>query len=212
MDCLSISLNLPLSISVSQFLHAPLGYRCRLRWGLSLERNGNGWPYEFCLLCIASIFFFSSPFSVPLVCFQLQAFFSFSFNPFFLHRLSNSVKVVKQVTFGKMAREYLKRSDEEEDTLRRSTKKFKENHISGEAHDLNSTASLSNKGGRLLLGQTSSCRIVAQQFGVGESALARLKPTSSQFVRKLKPLCRDLGHMSMAEDAVTKMLSQGAII
>lgn len=153
MDCLSISLNLPLSISVSQFLHAPLGYRCRLRWGLSLERNGNGRPYEFCLLCIASFFFFLLSFLCTAGLFLVASIFLlFSFNLFFLHRLSNSVKVVKQVTFGKMARENLKRSDEEEDTLRRSTKKFKENHISGEAHDPNSTASLSNKGGRLLLG------------------------------------------------------------
>lgn len=36
-----------------------------------------------------------------------------------------------------MARENLKRSDEEEDTLIRSTKKFKENHIPGVEHDSN---------------------------------------------------------------------------
>lgn len=46
-----------------------------------------------------------------------------------------------------MSRENLKRSDEEEDTLRRSTKKFKENHKSGEEYDPKSTASPSTKGG-----------------------------------------------------------------
>lgn len=46
-----------------------------------------------------------------------------------------------------MARENLKRSDEEEDTLIRSTKKFKENHIPGVEHDSNPSTNNSSKGG-----------------------------------------------------------------
>ena len=73
-----------LFISVSQFVHAPLGYRCRLR----RSKSGKGWwlmavqtlsplfrkLFFFLLpfLCITSFFFF----------FKLQAFF---FKPFFIY-------------------------------------------------------------------------------------------------------------------------------
>ena len=50
-----------LSMSVSQFLHAPLGYKCRFEW----YNSGNGMDgggYELCLLLISvsQVFFFPS--------------------------------------------------------------------------------------------------------------------------------------------------------
>ena len=82
-----------LSISASQFLHAPLGYRCRFRW--SKSSKGWWWPAARTLslpVSQAFFFFFSPSLSLYRSCFLIL------FNRFFLyaHKLSNGVKVPKQ--------------------------------------------------------------------------------------------------------------------
>ena len=71
--------------------------------GLSLARDGDGRPYELCLLCIVSFFFFSP--SLSLYCqfffFLVASLFFFYFNKFlFIYTqrlsLSDGVKVVEQ--------------------------------------------------------------------------------------------------------------------
>ena len=56
-----------LSMSVSQFLRAPLGYRCRFEWYNS-GKGMDGGGYELCLLLISvlQVFFFSS-FSISVL-------------------------------------------------------------------------------------------------------------------------------------------------
>ena len=57
-----------------------------------------------------------------------------------------------------------------------------------------------------ILGWTALAVLRPNNSGVEESGLVQLKLTLSQFMHKLGPLCRDLGHVPVAGDVVIKTL------